>query len=368
MFSSFQYAGLNRPFVKREPDVTGAKPKPGYGGGKVNFDYSDGFGEAAGFNKPCIGFPDHQSGQILNYAPYLPHGGRLMSETSAHGHPGGGRGHHEVVHMDQAQPHRDTAMFAPENTFLPSSCGPMSVRFIGGVPEMVLMDEGTSQLDDDMRGRENTVPDAKRKRETDHLQPYEEMNVEKVESTVDGASLQKRKRNRIAQKKYRERKKTETSRVMGELNQRKQTLTEMETFNASVVEEHTRNAVLTKLKERKDKEIERLQKLLASINDDASDVPSGSVSEEPCSSETKSEDDGTEMPASTFEEDTERAIVMDIIGDKFVEDMFGGVVKDLKNKVCGHIGCERRLPLLLNVVQDRLLKSRKNKNKSLKNI
>lgn len=259
---------------------------------------------------------NHGGVMMHSFGPYHPHGGRHMPLDMYN------------VNQSYQGPQRPSA----------AGGGAMNVHMIGEAPEMSMLRSRSDGL--------NAMGSLKlMRRDLFEEEP-------KKRPPMDEASLQKRKRNRIAQKKYRERKKTESSRVQDQLETQKQQLSRMENLNCSVIEEHVRNAILTDLDKKKTSEIMALKRMLAELQDikvKKDHDATGSTHEvAPCSEATDPELEG----------ETEKGIVMDIVGAKFVEDMFPDVVRDMKTEVHGHIGCERRLPLLLNVIQERLLRSK----------
>jgi len=324
MQSTLKYDGPLRPFVKREDgdaSILEGKAAQFHAYGAHNLQdllvRGSEFYDAKPY-QPAEMYRGNPEGFFMqSFARYHPHGGR---------HPGT-EGYAHVI--------------APVQQLMPSG----GSRYMGGLPEMMM--DPVTRYNNEGGLQESmgvNIEDAER------MQIYEAGSSEPPQKTpsMDPVALQKRKRNRVAQKKYRERKKMETTRVQTELYSQKSQLLKMEKLSMEICEHHSRNAVLTKLKELKDQEIAALKDMLADLKDAAQDPATGSSSgAEVTDNDLSSDLDGT----------AEKAIVMDIVGDKFVEGSFADVVRDLKSEVHGHITCERRLPVLLNFVQERLLKA-----------
>lgn len=191
--------------------------------------------------------------------------------------------------------------------------------------------------------------------------------VNKVDVGVEDVALQKRIRNRISQKKYRDRKKNETTKINDKLSVHKNRLTKMERQNINVVEEHTRNAMMRGLLESKNLEIAMLKQVLMELKQ-GNDNGEGSANCDDSSTCSESSNDnsastssfGTNPFSSIFEDGEEQSQVTDIVGRKFVDDRFNHVVKDLKDEAYGHVHCERRMPVLVNLVRERFSRSQHN--------
>jgi len=336
MQSTLKYDGPLRPFVKREE-----------GGAHIHEGKAaqfHGHGSTAGAHLQDVFVQGSDLYEAKQYQPTEMYQGNpegFFMQSFARYHPHGGRYSGMEGYMPGAH-----AGAPVQQQMMPSG----GSRYMGVVPEMMI--DPVTRYDNAAVGLQAMRQEAMGVSIEDiqRMQMYQSGREEATQKTprMDPVSLQKRKRNRIAQKKYRERKKMETTRVQSELDCQKSQLVKMEKLSMEICEHHTRNAVLTKLQESKDEEIAALKAMLAGIKDAAQGAAEGS------SSGVATTD---KVHARDLDCTNEKTIVMDIVGDKFVEDSFADVVRDLKSEVHGHISCERRLPLLLNLVQERLLKA-----------
>lgn len=365
MRQSMKYDGPLRPFIRRDDDDAAHREEF-----KLRGSPMDGYGSTASFGGDANEFDD--ANMVKHFNPTEMYQGPtngVMMQSFAPFHPHGGR--HT---MDMYNPRVVTQHHSPAPPQDPLAQN-MNIRLMGAMPDMMMSPHGgytamapfggTMDLDQ-MRRQSLGLGSTEDLADGEWRQHASEVTVPSKHSPpMDPASLQKRKRNRVAQKKYRERKKCESNRVQHLLDAQKQQLVEMENLNNDIIEQHSRNAVLTMMEEDKNKEIDALKQMLAELKE-AGDEAAGVSSPASSASQQHPNLHTSNLEAPTLDDNEERGIVMDIVGGKFVEDMFTDVVQDLKNEVHGHIGCERRLPLLLNVIQERLLRSKEAPN--MKNI